>query len=72
MTNRDMIFIAVIAVFLVFIVSQMQHAPAVLVGAHSGPKLPINQYTNGVANGNTNDVATRVNFLQQPVGNNYS
>ncbi len=34
--------------------------------------LPINQYTNGVANGNTNDVLTRKNFRQQPVGLNLS
>ncbi len=34
----------------------------------SSTPLPVNLNTNGVANGNTNDVASRINFRQQPVG----
>ena len=72
MTNAELIFIAIVGVFLVLIASQAKHHPQVATPMADGPKLPINQYTNGVADGNTNNVSSRVNFLQQPVGNNYS
>jgi DMSO reductase anchor subunit len=71
MTNSELIMVGILGVFLVFIFSMMYHNPTVTTYNTPAP-LPINLYTNGVANGNTNDVANRVNFLQQPVGNNYS
>lgn len=71
MSNSDLIMVGILGVFLVFILSMMYHNPSKTIANTPAP-LPINLYTNGVANGNTNDVANRTNFLQQPVGNNYS
>jgi hypothetical protein len=70
MSNKDFIAIVVLGVFLVVIFSFAKNMPSVSVVRRDAP-LPINLYTNGVANGNTNDVMSRTNFRQQPVGNNY-
>jgi hypothetical protein len=71
MTNKDFIGLAVVAVFLVVIFSFMKNKPAVVVGRDA--PLPTNLYTNGArSNAQSNNVASRVNFHQQPVGNNYS
>jgi hypothetical protein len=67
MRNADFIGLTVLLVFLVVIISTAKNKPSVQVANRPSP-LPVNQYTNGVANGNTNDVESRKNFRQQPVG----
>lgn len=70
-TNQDLIGIAIIIGFVLIIGSIMKYHPAIGIADRPAP-LPINQYTNGTLDGNTNNVDTRRNFRQQPVGGNYS
>lgn len=63
--TKEMWIWLLLGIGLVWIISNMLKYPAV---TDRKPPLPINLKTNGVANGNTNDVLNRVNFQQQPYG----
>lgn len=65
MKNKDMVFLFCIAIILGIMYAISRAFPANTIQNTMPPK-PINLYTNGVANGNTNDVANRVNFGLQP------
>lgn len=67
MSNADFVGLAILGVFLVIIISMAKNKPSVQVANRPAP-LPVNKYTNGVADGNTNNVNNYVNFRQQPVG----
>ena len=69
LTNRDLVCVAVVAIFLVAIYGLMKHSPANMDNRE--PPAPINQYTSGAIS-NPMDVNSRVNFRQQPVGGNFS
>ncbi len=70
MTNKDLCFMAIIAGLLIIAWAWAERHPARFLS--TGPALPINLKTNGVADGNTNNVANRVNFQQQPYGSSSS
>jgi hypothetical protein len=67
--NRDLVYVGVVAIFLVAIYAMMRRNPA--GGLDRKPPEPINQYTSGAIS-NGMDVMSRMNFHQQPVGGNFS
>ncbi len=66
MSNKMLIVLAIVIFVAIWLYND--YAKNFTAIKDTKPPLPINQYTNGVANGNTNDVITRRNFRQQPVG----
>lgn len=63
-------FLIILGIMLVLFYNTMQNTNTVIKDRK--PRLFVNLKTNGVLNGNTNDVTSRKNFQMQPLGNNYS
>lgn len=72
MKNFDLVCLGIIAAILAVMVYWSNRHPAAAIRNTVSP-LPSGLYTNGTPRGgNSNDVKDRVNFRQQPVGNNFS
>lgn len=72
MKNFDLMCIAVIVLLIGLAIYWSNKHPAAAIRDTVSP-LPSGLYTNGTPRGgNSNEVLQRVNFQQQPVGNNFS
>lgn len=71
MKNKDMIFVAILALAVIIAWAWMERYPANIIRDTTSP-LPVNLKTNGNLNGNGMDIAYRTNFQQQPNGGSFS